>query len=126
MLSRLFSSCGEWEPLSSCGVWASHGSGISRCGAETLGARASVVLSCGPSRCGLRAWLLCSLWDLLGSQIKHPCLLCGQVDLYPLSHLFSLSHSNLFMRWMRGWHIAQLWIARDDSPLTFFMDELIS
>ena len=31
---RAFSSCGEWGPPSSCGVWASHCDGLSRCGAR--------------------------------------------------------------------------------------------
>ena len=35
---ELFSSCREQELLSSCGVWASHHSGFSCCGAQVLGA----------------------------------------------------------------------------------------
>ena len=31
----------------------------------------------------------------------------------PGKPIFSLSHSSLFMRWMRGWHTVQFWIARD-------------
>ena len=38
-----------------CGVWASHCSGFSCCGARTLGAQASVVAACGFSSCGSRA-----------------------------------------------------------------------
>ena len=30
-----------------CGVWASHCGGFSCCGAQALGARASVVVACG-------------------------------------------------------------------------------
>ena len=33
----LFSSCGEWGPLSSCGARASHCAGSSCCGAQALG-----------------------------------------------------------------------------------------
>lgn len=39
--------CGQ--PFSSCNVWASHGAGVSCCGAPTLGARASVVVASGLS-----------------------------------------------------------------------------
>ena len=35
--TRALSSCGEWGLTSSCGVWASHCSGFSCCGAWALG-----------------------------------------------------------------------------------------
>ena len=35
LLRKLFSSCGEWGLLSSCGVWASHCGGFS-CAAQAL------------------------------------------------------------------------------------------
>ena len=38
-----------------CGVWASHCGGFSCCGAQALGARASVVVAHGLSSCGSRA-----------------------------------------------------------------------
>ena len=38
-----------------CGVWASHCSGFSCCGAQALGAWASVVAAHRLSSCGLRA-----------------------------------------------------------------------
>ena len=38
-----------------CGAWASHCSGFSRCGAQALGARASVVVTRGLSSCGALA-----------------------------------------------------------------------
>ena len=37
------------------GAQASHCGGFSRCGAQALGARASVVLACGLSSCGSQA-----------------------------------------------------------------------
>ena len=52
----LFSSCSEWGPLSSCGVWASHCGGLSRCGTQALGTLASVVVAHGHScsmACGI-------------------------------------------------------------------------
>ena len=60
-----------------CGVWASHCHGFSCCGA-----RASVVVACGLSSCGLwalerrlsscgaRAQLLHSMWNLPGSGLE--------------------------------------------------------
>ena len=38
-----------------CGLQASHGSGVSCCGAQVLGTRASVDMACGLSSCGSRA-----------------------------------------------------------------------
>ena len=46
MLLGLFSSCGEWGILSSCGVRASHCGGFSCCEAEPLGCRG--FRSCSP------------------------------------------------------------------------------
>ena len=43
---------------------ASHCGSFSCCGAQALGARASVVVAHGLSRCGMRAQLLRSMWDL--------------------------------------------------------------
>ena len=40
---RVLSSCGERGLLSSCGSWASHCSGLSRCGAWALDLQAAVV-----------------------------------------------------------------------------------
>ena len=61
-----FSSCGEWGLL----FVAVHGLLIvvaSLCGgAQALGAQASVVVACGLTSCGSRAWLLCGMWDLPG------------------------------------------------------------
>ena len=50
------------KAFSSCGVWASHCGGFSRCRAQTL------KLQRGS--CGTRAQLLCDLWNLPGSGIK--------------------------------------------------------
>ena len=55
--ARACSSCGEPGPPSSCGVWASHCSGFSRCGAQALGTWAY-------NSCGTQAYLLLSMWDL--------------------------------------------------------------
>ena len=64
-----------------CCAQASHYGGFSCCGAQALGARASVVAarglsSCGSwalerrlSSCGARAQLLCDMWDLPGPGI---------------------------------------------------------
>ena len=38
-----------------CGAWASYCGGFSCCGAQALGAQASVVVAHGLSSCGLRA-----------------------------------------------------------------------
>ena len=38
-----------------CGAWASHCGGFSCCGAQALGARASVVVVRGLSSCGSQA-----------------------------------------------------------------------
>ena len=65
-----------------CGARASHCGGFSCCGAQALGARASVVVahglsSCGSralerrlSSCGARAQLLRGLWDLPGPGLE--------------------------------------------------------
>ena len=45
-----FSSCGEWELLSSCGAGASHSGGFSCCQARAL-------WSAGSSSCGTQAQL---------------------------------------------------------------------
>ena len=46
------SSLGHADFLSSCGVQASHCGGFSCCGAQALGAWASVVVAHGLSSCG--------------------------------------------------------------------------
>ena len=38
-----------------CGAWASHCGGFSCCGAQAVGAQASVVVARGLSSCGARA-----------------------------------------------------------------------
>ena len=42
-----FSSCSEWGATLHCGAWASYCGGFSCCGAQALGARASVVVAHG-------------------------------------------------------------------------------
>ena len=64
-------------------MWAPRCGGFSCCGALALGVPASVVAarglsSCsmralghaGFSSCGVRAWLLCGMWDLPGPGIE--------------------------------------------------------
>ena len=72
---QAFSSCGEWEVLSSCGAQASHCGGFCYCRARALGMRALTVAACGLSSyssraleselssCDTRAQLLRSMWD---------------------------------------------------------------
>ena len=52
--AQAFSGCGERGLLSSCSVQASHHCGVSRCRAQALGTRASVVAALGLSSHG--AW----------------------------------------------------------------------
>ena len=101
MLCGLFCSCSEQGLLSSWGARASHCGGFSCCGAQALGpaglsswrhvssvveehglkSTGSVVvvhrLSC-PTACGIFL-----------DQGSNPCLLCWQVDSFPLSRLGS-------------------------------------
>ena len=44
--AQAFSSCDERGLLSSCGMWASHFSGLSCCKAWALGMWASVTVAC--------------------------------------------------------------------------------
>ena len=50
-----FASCGEQRLPSGCGAWASYCRGFSCCGAQALGARASVAAARGLRSCGLWA-----------------------------------------------------------------------
>ena len=74
-----------------CGSWASHCSGFSCCGAQALGAQASVVVARGLSSCGSRALgsgsvseahgLSCSAaCGIFPNQGSNPCPLHWQVD----------------------------------------------
>ena len=63
LLRGLFSSCWKQELLSSCGMHASHCSGLSCCGARALGLL-------GFSSCGSRAWLFLGTWNFPGLGIK--------------------------------------------------------
>ena len=69
-----FSSCGEQGPLSSFGVWDSHCSGFSCCGAQALGTWAQQLqlwaLEHRLSSWGTQAQLLCSMWDPSGPGFK--------------------------------------------------------
>ena len=59
------------QPFSSCDARASHGAGISCCGAPTLGTRASVVVASGLSR---------SACGIFPNQGLNLCLLHRQAD----------------------------------------------
>ena len=64
--------------LSTCGVWASHCSGFSCCGAQALGTQASVVVAHGlpcPTECGIFV-----------DQRSNLCPLHWQTDSEPLDH----------------------------------------
>ena len=64
----------EWELLSSCDAWASHGSGFSFCGAwaveHGLSSCGSQALGHRLSSCGAQAYLCCRLWDLPGPAVE--------------------------------------------------------
>ena len=81
MLCGLFSSCGGWRLLSSCGARAFCG-GFSCCRAQAPGLAGfslcgTWLSSCSSwapehrlSRCGARAWMLRGMWDLPGSGVE--------------------------------------------------------
>ena len=54
-----------------CGAQASHCGGFSCCGAQALGAQATVVAIRRLSSCGAWAWLLHGMWDLPGPGLEH-------------------------------------------------------
>ena len=60
---QAFSSCSKKELLSSCNAQASHCGGFSGCGAQALGAQASVVAAPGLQSAGLlvAAQVLCGM-----------------------------------------------------------------
>ena len=82
LLLGLFSSCGEWGPLSSCGTRGSHCGGLSCCGTLALGHMG--FSSCGTWHNSHSSWalehslssrdpwtyLLCSVWDPPGSGME--------------------------------------------------------
>ena len=72
LLHGLFSSCGKQGLLSSCDAQVSH------CGV-------SLVTEYRLNRCGARAQLLCSMWDLSASGIEliFPTLVGGFFSLGP-------------------------------------------
>ena len=75
MLRELFSNCGEWRLLSSCGARAPHCSGFSCHRAQALGCVGSAVLvpwALGHqlNGCCTPAWLPHSMWNLPGSGIE--------------------------------------------------------
>ena len=78
-------------------MWTSHCGGFSCCGAQALGAWASVVVACGLSSCGSRALehklsscgarakLLHGMWDLPRPEIEpvSPALASGFLTTVP-------------------------------------------
>ena len=85
LLLGFFSSCGERDLLSSCGVWASHCPGFS------CGTWASVTVACGLSSYGV--------WAL-----EHWLSSCGCMDLVALRHVGSSwtrdrTHVSYIVRW---------------------------
>ena len=81
-LHRLFSSCGEQELLSSCGVQASYCGDFFCCRTQLQGAWVSIVVAHGLNSCSsqalehkLNSWdswtqLPCSMWDIPGLGIE--------------------------------------------------------
>ena len=80
-----------------CGTWASHCGGFSCCGAQALGAQASVGTAHGLSSCGSQAlehglsscgtWPCCSkACGIFWGQGSNPYSLHWQADSYPLYH----------------------------------------
>ena len=65
-----FSSCLKLGLLFSLDVQASHCSGFSCCGAQTLGAWAPVVVACGLSSCGSWIYVVLWGWNLPGPGIE--------------------------------------------------------
>ena len=87
LLHRLFSSCGEWRLLSSCGVQASYCSGFSCCQVQTVGHTG--FSSCGtwaqelwfPGSIAVAQGLGCSMaCGIFPDQGSNLCLLHWQVD----------------------------------------------
>ena len=75
MLHGLFSSYGERGLLCSCSAGASHCGGFSRCRTRILGysvfsSGGSWALEHSLSSCGTQAYLLLSMWNLLGPGIE--------------------------------------------------------
>ena len=103
-----FSSCKDWGLFSSCGVGASHCSGLSSCGVWALGARASVVVECVLSRCGAWTLLPNGTWDFpgLGIEPMSPALASGFLTTgcrgSPKDYIFLEQRANLGMFGAQG------------------------
>jgi len=94
LLHRLFCGCGRQGLLSGCAAQASHSSGFSCCGAQSVwtsvvAALGSVVVVHGLS-CPMAYGIF---WD----QESNPCLLHWQADSLPLNHQGSPSTAS-FLR----------------------------
>ena len=90
LVRRVFSSCGKWALLSSCGVRASHCGSFSLCKAQALGHEGSVVVvpglyGTGPIVVvhGLSCSSACRIFQDQGSNL---CFLRWQADFLLLSH----------------------------------------
>ena len=86
-----FSGCGEWGLLSSFGPRASYCSGFSSCGAQALGAQASVLTACWLQKLQHMGSVLLvhRLWcsaacGIFPEQGLNPRPLHWQADSYPL------------------------------------------
>ena len=81
--ARAFSRWREQELLCSC-AWTYRG-GVSGCGAQARGARASAVAVRGLRGCGARAQGLLSMWDLPRADIEpvSPALANGFLSTVP-------------------------------------------
>ena len=87
-----FFSCGKQELLSGYDEQASYCSGLSCCGAQSLGLVGSVAVAVSPAACGT-----------FPDQGSNPCPLHWQVDLLPLNHQGSPSEETLCLSLMKGW-----------------------
>ena len=110
LLRGLFSSCREQGLLSSCGTWASHWGGFSRCGARESGLQylwrdGSVVAAPGLQSTGLEAvvceFSCCMACGIFLSQGLNPCLVHWHAGSVPLSH--QGSPKSLFVCFFKSW-----------------------
>ena len=104
---------------SSCGALPCHCGGFSRCRPQALGAQASVVATCGPSSCRVRALkpglggvecgLSCSKASgIFPAQGPNPCLLHWQAYPYPLYRQGGPSHGSIIRRetwWSKSFNL---------------------
>jgi len=87
-----FFSCGKQKLLSSYDEQASYCSGLSCCGAQSLGRVGSIVVALSPAACGT-----------FPDQGSNLCLLHWQVDLLSLNHQGSPSEETSCLGLMKVW-----------------------